>query len=123
LAAAAKIDRVLEHVNKTLASELEVPLKIGIGLHAGPLVMGRIGHRDSASLTVIGTTVNTAARLEAMTKVKNVQMILSQKAAHYAGLENDGFEAQEVDVRGIPEPVAILCVKRARDAAREPEPV
>ncbi len=115
LAAAAKIDRVLEHVNKTLASELEAPLKIGIGLHAGPLVMGRIGHRESASLTVIGTTVNTAARLEALTKEKGVQMILSQEAAQYAGLEIDEFEAEEVDVRGIPEPVAILCVMHARE--------
>jgi len=122
LAAAAKIDLVLEEVNKALASELEAPLKIGIGLHAGPLVMGRIGHRDSASLTVIGTTVNTAARLEALTKEKGVQMILSQEAAQYAGLEIDEFEAEEVEVRGIPEPVAILCVKRARDAARAHEP-
>jgi len=122
LAAAAKIDLVLEHVNKTLASELEAPLKIGIGLHAGPLVMGRIGHRDSASLTVIGTTVNTAARLEAMTKEKGVQMILTQEAAQIVGLESDGFEAEKVDVRGIPEPVEILCITRARDAARVQEP-
>jgi len=49
-------------------------------------------------------------------------MILSQEAAHYAGLENDGFEAEEVDVRGIPEPVAILYVSRARDAAPAREP-
>ncbi len=122
LAAAAKIDLMLEQVNKTIASELEAPLRIGIGLHAGPLVMGRIGHRDSASLTVIGTTVNTAARLEAMTKEKSVQMILTQEAAQMAGLKSDGFEAEEVDVRGIPEPVAILSVRRARDAAHVHEP-
>ncbi len=122
LVAAAKIDLVLEQVNKTIASELDAPLKIGIGLHAGPLVMGRIGHRDSASLTVIGTTVNTAARLEAMTKEKGVQMILTQEAAQIAGLKSDEFEAEEVDVRGIPEPVAILSVRRARDAAHVQEP-
>jgi len=116
LQAAAKIDLVLEQVNETLASELKSPLKIGIGLHAGPLVLGRIGHRDSASLTVIGTTVNTAARLEAMTKDKGVQLILSLAAAEYAGLEMDGFEVEDVQVRGISEPVAILCVKCARDA-------
>ncbi len=116
LRAAAKIDLVLEQVNKTLASELEAPLKIGIGLHAGPLVLGRIGHHDSASLTVIGTTVNTAARLEALTKEKGVQLILSREAADYVGLDADGFEVEDVNVRGIPEPVGVLSIKRARDA-------
>jgi adenylate cyclase len=116
LQAAAKIDLVLEQVNETLASELKFPLKIGIGIHAGPLVLGRIGHRDSASLTVIGTTVNTAARLEAMTKDKGVQLILSQVAAEYGGLEMDGFEVEDVNVRGIAEPVAILSIKCAREA-------
>ncbi len=117
LRAAGKIDLVLEEVNETLASELKSPLKIGIGLHAGPLVLGRIGHRDSASLTVIGTTVNTAARLEAMTKEKAVQLILSQDAADYADLDGNGFDVEDVTVRGIPDPVGILSVKNARDAA------
>jgi len=116
LRAASKIDLVLEEVNETLASELKSPLMIGIGLHAGPLVLGRIGHRDSASLTVIGTTVNTAARLEAMTKEKAVQLILSRDAANYVGLKMNGFDTEDVTVRGIPEPVRILSIKRARDA-------
>lgn len=114
--AAGKIDLVLEDVNQTLASELTIPLKIGIGIHAGPLVLGRIGHRDSASLTVIGTTVNTAARLEALTKEKNVQLIVSRDAADYAGISENGFIAEDVQVRGLSETIGILSLARARDA-------
>jgi len=54
---------VLEHFNASRRS-LNVPdLKIGIGIHTGPLVAGYIGSSKSLSYTVIGDTANTSARL------------------------------------------------------------
>ena len=46
----------------------EPPLAIGIGLNYGPAVLGDVGSEHSFSFTVIGDTVNTASRLQALTR-------------------------------------------------------
>jgi adenylate cyclase len=48
--------------------EQEPPLAIGIGLHYGPAVVGDIGSERSLSFAVIGDTVNTASRLQGLTR-------------------------------------------------------
>ncbi|RMF04308.1 MAG: adenylate/guanylate cyclase domain-containing protein, partial [Alphaproteobacteria bacterium] len=117
--AARRIDMALDKVNRQLESELQEPLRIGMGLHVGPLVMGSIGHDDSAAMTVIGRTVNAAARLEAATKDLDCQLVLSLEAAKRAGIPLEGFETQRVAVRGLSEPLEVVVVRTAR---RLPEP-
>ena len=51
-----------------LAGDLPAPLRIGIGIHAGPAVVGRMGWGESFYLTAVGDTVHVAARLEQATK-------------------------------------------------------
>lgn len=114
LAAAAKIDLALERLNGELAAEHHMALAVGIGLHAGPLVIGRIGHPASAAVTVIGRAVNTAARLEALTKEKGCQLLVSRELARLAGWAADGIVAEQVGVRGLSDPVEVLVVPRAR---------
>ena len=46
----------------------EPPLAIGIGLNYGPAVLGDVGSEHSLSFTVIGDTVNTASRLQGLTR-------------------------------------------------------
>jgi len=53
------------------------PLKMGIGLHAGPLVMGIIGYAERLDAAIISDTVNAAARLERLTKYFRVSIIVS----------------------------------------------
>lgn len=114
LVAAAKIDLALDRLNAELETEHHMPLAVGIGLHAGPLVIGRIGHPASAAVTVIGRVVNTAARLEALTKEKGCQLILSRELARLADWDGMGSIVERVDVRGLSAPVEVLFVKRAR---------
>ena len=54
------------------------PLRIGIGLNTGMLMMGTIGHEDRLSTTVIGDTVNLSARLESLTKEYFTPILVSE---------------------------------------------
>jgi adenylate cyclase len=55
----------------------DMPLAIGIGLHHGPAVIGDVGSEESPSFTVIGDTVNTASRLQSLTRSLGVPLVVS----------------------------------------------
>ena len=112
LSAAMRVDEALERLNAELGSELASPLKIGIGLHVGTLVLGRIGHKGSAATTVIGPAVNVASRLEALTKEHGVQIVASSALVEAAGLRSDMFAQALVSVRGASEALGIVLIAR-----------
>jgi adenylate cyclase len=97
-AARAMLER-LEHLNRTLAAELGEPLQIGIGIHAGPVIVGEMGY-DVKGITVVGDVVNTASRLEEMTKHFGSQVVMSQEAAAHVAEGIDDWQRHEVEVRG-----------------------
>ena len=115
LRAARAIDLAIDHLNAKLEPELGEPVEIGIGIHAGPLVVGRIGHGEAVDMTVIGRTVNAASRLEAMTKERGCQIVMSRDVAHYAGWDPPSDTGGPITVRGISEPIDPVCVARGRD--------
>jgi adenylate cyclase len=115
LRTARDIDLALDRINVQLEAELGRPLAVGIGIDAGPLLLGRIGYGDSVDFTVIGNAVNVASRLEALTKEKQVQLILSREVAVRAGWEPPADMAMHVEVRGVAEPIEVISVGRGRD--------
>ena len=115
LLAAMRVDAALDRLNGELGSEIASPLKIGIGLHVGPLVLGRIGHPSSASTTVIGPAVNVASRLESLTKEHGVQIVASSALTEAAGLRSDVFPQAVVSVRGSSEALAVVLIARGRE--------
>jgi adenylate cyclase len=118
LQAARAIDLALDHVNARLESELASPIEIGVGIHVGPLLLGRIGWGEAVDVTVIGHTVNAASRLEALTKEKNCQLVISRDVAQYAGLPFQE-SGEEIKVRGVAEPIEIVTIRRGRDLPPE----
>ncbi|ETX08043.1 MAG: hypothetical protein ETSY2_07610, partial [Candidatus Entotheonella gemina] len=56
----------------------EVPIRIGIGIHYGPAVMGDVGSERCAAFAVIGDTTNTTSRLQSLTRSLDAEIVASQ---------------------------------------------
>jgi adenylate cyclase len=113
IAAARAMAAQLAELNRTLAHELAEPLRIGIGIHVGPAIVGEMGYARATSLTAIGDAVNTASRLETVTKDYQAQLVLSDQVAHYAGLDTAPYAHHEIMIRGRGEPLVILVIPDA----------
>ncbi len=115
LRAARAIDLALDHVNAKLGVDIGQTLRVGIGIHAGPLLLGRIGYGEAVDLTVVGNAVNVASRLEGVAKDKGFQIVMSAEVAQYAGCSADVGPALTVTIRGVEEPMEVIGVARGRD--------
>ena len=58
----------VDELNKFLSHDLREPIRFGIGIHGGEVIVGDIGYRDHMVFTALGDPVNVAARLQDMTK-------------------------------------------------------
>jgi adenylate cyclase len=105
----------------------EARLDIGIGLNFGPVVVGDVGSEQSMSFAVIGDTVNTAARLQALSRslgtplvvgdpvVRATRALSPEIAADCIGqLEDRG----EYNLRGRASPVRVWTLKVKSAAAQ-----
>lgn len=115
LRTACAIDLSLDHINAKLETEVGRPLQVGIGIDAGPLLLGRIGYGEAVDFTVIGNAVNVASRLEALAKKNGLQVMLSSEVARRAGWEAGEDLKQSVSVRGVAEPMQVVGLARSRD--------
>ena len=111
---AARMAAGLDGLNQALAAELPFPLRIGIGLHVGPAIVGEMGWGDAKALTAIGDAVNTASRLETLTKEFDCQLVLSDALARAAMLETAGLTRHETPIRGKALPVTVYAAADAR---------
>jgi adenylate cyclase len=100
LTAAVKLATGIEALNRSVAAELDTPLRIAMGLHGGPAIVGRIGHGKATQLTAVGDTINTASRLEGLAKQHDVELAVSAEIVDRAGFSFVGQERQELAIRG-----------------------
>ena len=114
LRAAALIAANIEELNKFLSHDLREPIRFGIGIHGGEVIVGDIGYRDHMVFTALGDPVNVAARLQDMTKALSCEVIISDEVRATAGLAADALPQQEVTIRGRNEPMIVRQITDAR---------
>ncbi|KOY05697.1 adenylate cyclase [Bradyrhizobium diazoefficiens] len=117
LKAAAGIATHIDELNELLSHDLRQPIRFGIGIHGGEVIIGDIGYRDHIVFTALGDAVNVAARLQDMTKTLACEAIVSEEVRRTAGLADDVLPQQEVAIRGRDEPMAVRVVADARELA------
>jgi adenylate cyclase len=115
LAAARMMSDRLAELNRSLSSELDQPLRIGIGIHVGPTIVGEMGYGSVTAITAIGDAVNTASRLETLTKEYGCELVVSEETVTRAGLDLGASPRHEIEIRGRREMLAIRTLASARD--------
>jgi adenylate cyclase len=120
LAAARLIGKGVAGLNASLGSELERPLRIAMGLHAGHAIVGEMGYGKATTLTAIGDSLNTASRLEGFAKESDAEVVVSDDLMRRAGFAVPGAERQTVMVRGRSTPIVTWIIRDAASIAAPP---
>jgi adenylate cyclase len=113
LQSAALIATNIDELNRFLSHDLLEPIRFGIGIHGGEVIIGDIGYRDHQVFTALGDAVNVAARLQDMTKDLECEVILSEEVYKTAGLPVSLMPAQELPIRGRAVPLTVRLVAYA----------
>ena len=96
----------------------EDPIRMGIGLHTGEVMLGTIGERFRMEGTVIGDVVNLAARLESLTKTYNQPLLISEATREAAERLDKTYGVEFVDnvlAKGKSEPTRIYSVQASAE--------
>ncbi|WEX85933.1 adenylate/guanylate cyclase domain-containing protein [Sinorhizobium garamanticum] len=100
LSAAVRLSKGIQALNQTFYGELEQPLRLAIGLHAGPAIIGEMGYGRATSLTAVGDTINIASRLEGLAKEHDAELAVSVELVRRAGLNLEGNIRLDIGLRG-----------------------
>jgi class 3 adenylate cyclase len=99
-------------------SSLRPDLNIGVGIHAGPVVLGQIPGLSESRMSVFGDTVNTASRLEQMTRAYSTDLIASDElvrlASATASAENGANRLHSAITAKVRDRAGLLSIRISR---------
>jgi adenylate cyclase len=119
LAAAVGVMDATARFDKEMAGRLgESHFRVGVGLNSGTVTAGNLGTVRRLKYTVIGDAVNTAARIEGMTKDAPYDLLIADATRLLLSEEPDDLiEHATLPIRGRAEPVRLWSLGRARSDA------
>ncbi len=119
--AALAMRRELRQLNEKWRGEGRMGLGMGIGINQGEVIVGNIGSQERMDPTVIGDSVNLASRLEGLTRVYGVDILVGASAAELVREEVYLRSVARVQVKGKIKPADVFTFVGARDAELDPE--
>ncbi len=114
-AGAVAMQARVDAINRELAAELHEPLRIGIGVHCGPAIVGTMGPPTSPNYSAIGDCVNAAARLETHSKALECVAIISDDVARQAGIDLRSFPSMTISLHGKQSSVVAYMIRDPKE--------
>jgi adenylate cyclase len=114
LGAIGRIASNIDRLNTEFAHDLKEPIRFGIGIHGGDVVVGDVGYKDHVVFTALGDAVNVAARLQDLTKDFGCEVLVSEDVCLRAGFVPGEWSLREVSIRGRSSPLAVRAAVEAR---------
>src|ERR1041385_6254173 len=119
--AALGMRRELKELNQKRRDQGRMGLGMGIGINKGEVIVGNIGSQERMDPTVIGDSVNLASRLEGLTRVYGVDILIGVSAAELLRDEFHLRSVARVQVKGKTKPVDVFTLIGARDEKVDPQ--
>src|SRR5437773_1895580 len=119
--AALGMRRELNQLNQAWREQGRMGLGMGIGVNHGEVIVGNIGSQERMDPTVIGDAVNLASRLEALTRIYGVDILIGATAAELVRDEFHLRSVARVQVKGKTKPVDVFTFIGARNEDVDPE--
>jgi adenylate cyclase len=108
---AMKLQRVIEDLNKKWESENKPSFHVCIGLNSGKVVAGNIGSIRRMEYTVIGDTVNLAARIKTLSKSRNIPILVGEKTHEMVRHSFNFEDAFRTTVKGKTGDITVFQLK------------
>lgn len=108
--AARDMRRALRELNQHRENHGKPPIRIGIGIHTGPVAAGMLGGALQAEYTIIGDAVNVASRVESLTKDHDVDVLISETTWAQLPEPRRGERLASVEIRGRKQPIVLYTI-------------
>ncbi|MCC2112148.1 MAG: adenylate/guanylate cyclase domain-containing protein [Hyphomicrobiales bacterium] len=123
LEATRAIGQALDTLNSEFGDHIGDELRIGVGIHAGPVILGRVGAAGtSGGITALGDTVNTASRLESANKELGAVAVASEVVLKHGGVRFEKTDWSEIEIRGRREMLRVASTKSFGELVPETVP-
>ena len=107
------MQKVIYDYNKYRAAKNRKPIKVGIGMHQGPLIMGIMGNDRRLEANLVSDTVNAASRMEGLTKYYGSPLIITEPMFVQSNYDYAYRSLGKVQVKGKSETIEIYDVFEA----------